>query len=410
MSSSESLTNTEQSLSRTSFYILIAGILANTIGQSFIFAILPPLGREVALTEVQTTSIISASALLFTFCSPWWGRQSDRVGRKIVIVIGLTGYAAGTLVFAGVFALGMSGVLSGTILYITLMLARCGQSSLMAATSPGVTAYAADHTSRALRTRTLARLGTANSLGFIIGPVIAGVLAGFGLLVPLYVAAALTFAAVFVLWRRLPEAPKETTSHTKVPRLSVFDTRLRVYLLSAVGTFTAFSAVQQTLGFRIQDSLSLDGIETAQYTGAALMVSAFFTLVLQLTVAQRYSGPALHLIRYGLAAKVIGCVVISIGASPAMILAGMSFIGAGLGLLGPAISAGGSLAVSRDEQGGAAGLISACPAAGFIVGPLLGGMMYQVNPGYPSMFAVVLLASVLAYALTTSSKAQSLID
>ena len=55
-------------LSRSSFFILITGLLANAIGQAFIFAILPPLGREVALSEIQTTSIISTSALLFTFC------------------------------------------------------------------------------------------------------------------------------------------------------------------------------------------------------------------------------------------------------------------------------------------------------------------------------------------------------
>jgi MFS family permease len=100
-------------LSRSSFFILITGLLANAIGQAFIFAILPPLGREVALSEVQTTSIISTSALVFTFCSPWWGRRSDQIGRKIVIVIGLTGYAVGTVIFAGVFALGMKGILSG---------------------------------------------------------------------------------------------------------------------------------------------------------------------------------------------------------------------------------------------------------------------------------------------------------
>ena len=143
------LTAEPTKLSRSSFFILIAGLLANAVGQAFIFAILPPLGREVALTEIQTTSIISSSALVFTFLSPWWGRKSDQVGRKIVIVIGLTGYAVGTVVFAGVFALGMKGILSGWTLYFIALVCRCMQSSLMAATSPGVTAYAADHSSRA---------------------------------------------------------------------------------------------------------------------------------------------------------------------------------------------------------------------------------------------------------------------
>ena len=65
-------------LNRSSFFILIAGLLANAVGQAFIFAILPPLGREVALSEVQTTSIISTSALVFTFLSLVPRRTSPR--------------------------------------------------------------------------------------------------------------------------------------------------------------------------------------------------------------------------------------------------------------------------------------------------------------------------------------------
>jgi MFS family permease len=400
MSSADATSSSAPSrLSRSSFFILITGLLANAIGQAFIFAILPPLGREVALSEVQTTSIISTSALVFTFCSPWWGRRSDQIGRKIVIVIGLAGYAVGTVIFAGVFALGMKGILSGWTLYFTALFFRCLQSSVMAATSPGVTAYAADHSSRAFRTQTLARLGTANSLGVIIGPVLAGLLAGLGLLFPLYVAALFTLIAVFTVWKYLPEGEFSGVARKRAPRLSFLDSRLRVYLLSAIGTFTGFSAIQQTLGFRIQDSLSLSGVETAQYTGAALMVSAFFTLALQLSIAQRYAGPALNLVRMGLVCNLIAASFVASAQGLTGLIIGMAFMGAGLGLIGPAIAAGASLAVSRDEQGGAAGLITACPAAGFVIGPILGGALYQLNAAYPPIFAGIITFCVLLYAL-----------
>ena len=81
------------------------------------------------------------------------------------------------------------------------------------------------------------------------------------------------------------------------------------------------------------------------------------------------------------------------------LIIGMGFMGAGLGLIGPAIAAGASLSVSRDEQGGAAGLITACPAAGFVIGPILGGALYQLEPAYPPLFAGVITVLVLAYAL-----------
>ena len=108
------------------------------------------------------------------------------------------------------------------------------------------------------------------------------------------------------------------------------------------------------------------------------MVSAFFTLALQLSVSQRYTGPALNLVRMGLVANLIAAAVVTAAQGLAGLLIGMAFMGAGLGLLGPAIAAGASLAVSRDEQGGAAGLITACPAAGFVIGPILGGALYQM--------------------------------
>jgi MFS family permease len=293
----------------------------------------------------------------------------------------------------------MKGILSGWTLYFTALFFRCLQSSVMAATSPGVTAYAADYSSRAFRTQTLARLGTANSLGVIIGPVLAGLLAGLGLLFPLYVAALFTLIAVFTVWKYLPESEFSGIARKRAPRLSFLDSRLRVYLLSAIGTFTGFSAIQQTLGFRIQDSLSLSGVETAQYTGAALMVSAFFTLALQLSIAQRYAGPALNLVRMGLVCNLIAASFVASAQGLTGLIIGMAFMGAGLGLIGPAIAAGASLAVSRDEQGGAAGLITACPAAGFVIGPILGGALYQLNAAYPPIFAGIITFCVLLYAL-----------
>ena len=55
--------------------------------------------------------------------------------------------------------------------------------------------------------------------------------------------------------------------------------------------------MQQTLGFRLQDMLSLSGTETAQYTGFALMIAALFSFAMQLFVASRFQGRPITLIR-----------------------------------------------------------------------------------------------------------------
>ena len=71
--------------------------------------------------------------------------------------------------------------------------------------------------------------------------------------------------------------------------------------------------------------------------------------------------------------------------------------GAGLGLTMPAVTAGASIAVGAEGQGGAAGLVGACPAIGFVSGPLIGGALYQVTPALAPLFsaAVIFLTLVV---------------
>jgi MFS family permease len=388
-------------LPRSQLAILVLALMATSIGQSLVFAILPPLGREVALSELQITSIIALSALVFALASPLWGRYSDRVGRKPVIITGLVGYTVGTLLFTSVFLAGLTGVLSGLALYAVAMLTRCCQSLVMSASTPASTAYAADHTSPSERTRTMAKLGTANSLGMILGPAVSGALAAFGLLAPLYFAGLLAAAAALMVWRLLPRTPRaELGQRGKRPRLRFRDPRVRIHVVMAIALFTGFSAIQQTLGFLLQDSLQLSGVRTAQFTGAAMMVSAAVTFTVQLTAMQRLKLSTENFIRAGLLAMLCGAAVISSAHSFAVVALGMGLLGAGLGLAMPAITAGASLAVSAEEQGGAAGLIGACPAYGFISGPILAGALYQMEPMLAPLFsAAVFLLALVALAL-----------
>lgn len=387
------------SLSLWQTTLLIGGLLTTAVGQSFIFATLPPLGREVGLDEVRINIIISLSALVFSVSSAWWGRFSDRVGRKPVILIGLGGYAAGNLAFALVFNAGLEGWVAGTPLFLIALLVRCMQSLVMSATQPGAAAYTADHSARRLRTRSLARLGTATSLGMIFGPILAGALAGWGLLFPLYAATVFAAMAMLVIARYLPSDRHSDGPARPVVKLRLTDPRIRLFLLCSFGAFTGFSSIQQTLGFRLQDMLSLDGTDTARYTGFALMASALATFVMQMTIAQRWSGSPLVLIRLGLGLLTLGSVGIALADQLNSILLGMAFMGAGLGLTVPAVAAGASLAVSPEEQGAAAGLVTALPAAGFVIGPVSGGYLYTLEPSASAFGASAVIGSVFLAAM-----------
>ncbi|MBM13112.1 MAG: MFS transporter [Halieaceae bacterium] len=390
-----SLAGTE-CLDRQSLVLLFVGLYATAIGQAFVYAILPPLGRSVGLDEVRITAIISTSALVFTLAAPFWGRLSDQIGRKPVILIGLMGYSIGSLCFAVLFSLAGDGLVTGLTLFLIALIIRSLQAAAMSATNPGCTAYAADYTVAQFRIKALARLSSAQSIGMITGPVMAGLVAGLGLLAPLVGASLLSGLAAAIIALKLSKGvtPRATQNHPR--RLNYLDPRLSVYLISAIGAFTGVAMVQQTLAFRLQDTLNLSGIQTAQFTGWAMMMSAAHILLMQIAIAQRFAGPPIQLVRAGGGLLLVGTVIISSLDSWNAVLISMALIGAGLGLLMPAVAAGASLAVSPEEQGGVSGLVSACPAAGFILGPISGGFLYQYHEAAAGWSAVAILLVVFA--------------
>jgi MFS family permease len=394
------------SLNRQQSAVLLFSLLTVAIGQSLVFAILPPLGREVNLSEVQITSIVAVSALVFGVASPFWGRYSDRVGRKPVILIGLLGYSVGTLVFASVFQAALVGLFSSTVVfYILVLVSRCGQSVIMSATGPACAAYAADHSAPEHRTKAMARLGAANSMGTILGPAVSGALATLGLLAPLFFAGLLTaVAAVITVIKLPPTPPDELTARSARKRLRYTDPRVVRFLVAAVGLFTGFSAIQQTLGFSVQDRLLLSGVETAQMTGAALMVSAVFAFMAQWLIVQKLNLEPEQFVLMGLLSLLSATFFVGGFETFGGLSIGMAFMGTGLGLSMPSISAGASLAVSPEEQGAVAGLVSSCPAIGFVVGPVAGGWLYQQNETWASMFSAAVFVLLLLVMLITHKR------
>jgi MFS family permease len=94
----------------------------------------------------------------------------------------------------------------------------------------------------------------------------------------------------------------------------------------------------------------------------------------------------------------VGPLLIAIPGGFALVVVGMGCLGTGLGLAVPAIAAAASLAVGPEEQGGAAGLITACPAAGFVIGPVVCGILYEVDPTLSAIGAALILVSVVVTA------------
>jgi MFS family permease len=367
-------------------------VFTQGIGGSIVIATLPSLGREVGLREIAIGGIISWSSLVVFFTARMWGRLSDRVGRKPVILIGLWGYTIGTLSVAFLFGLGMHGVLTVSALYISILVARLFQASMMSSIPPASAAYIADTTTATTRTVGMGRLSAATNTGQIIGPAIAGLLAAIHLLVPMVFAAAMAVAAAVVLRRHMQDSVVTQHAAESAQHLSLFDRRLRAYLLLGVTLFTGFAIVQQTLSFRIQDTLQLNAREAARNFGFTMILSASFMLLAQTLLVQRMKLVPMMLLRIGMPLVLIAFTALIWCASMPAFCIAMSVLGFGMGMCGPGFTAASSLAVSAREQGSVAGMTSAVPALGWIVGPVGGTGLYGIDPVYPYVLAALILA------------------
>lgn len=209
--------------------LLLAAVGVTALGQTLVFTLLPSLARATDLAEIEVGLIISCSSLAFALASPVWGYLSELYGRRPVLIIGLTGYALGTLAFGVIFQLGLQGWLRGGSLLLLLVLARMAQAIIMAATPPAAAAYTADITAPEARTRGMGRIGAANNLGTVLGPGLGGGLAVVALTLPLYLVALIVGLMALCLYFFLPPSPY----HGQPPALrvrQVLATGLRAYV------------------------------------------------------------------------------------------------------------------------------------------------------------------------------------
>lgn len=392
--------------SSLSQFLLLGAVAMTALGQTIVYAILPSLGRATGLADIQVGAIISLSALVFALASPVWGRYSEYRGRKRVVIIGLAGYGFGTLLFASAFWLGTKGLVVGTSLLALLMVTRAAQSIIMAATPPAVAAYMADTSTAHTRTKAMAKIGAAYNIGTVVGPAAGGAIAVISLVAPLYISSLLIILMAITVAKLMSESPYMTTRALPTQRFSVsltlqeslksyFDPRLTRILGIGIGLFFAFAVVQQTLGFLFQDRLALSPALAAGKVGIAMMFAALASVSVQLTIVQRFSWSPERLLKAAVPLIMSGVALLVVAQESYLIIIAVSLAGLGIGLGMPGVTSAASLMVGPDEQGTVAGLMSAAPALGYTLGPVIGTGLYQLNPTYPYLLVLMIFIPLI---------------
>lgn len=363
--------------------ILLVGLITYGMGQTLLFVIFAPLARQLGLVEWQLGIIIASSNMMLAVSAPRWGRASQRLGRRTVYLIGLGGYAAGYALLAIGVQLGLLDVLTGWALFAVLVALRLAYGLVVGGINPAATAYIADTTDEKDRSAGMALIAMSGGLGTIVGPAFGGALAGISPLFPMYAAAGLAAAAGLWAYLALPEPPRRATGGDD-RKLRILDARILPYLLGWVVVFGTFTGVQTVTPAWIADRFAIIDTTAAQRTMMFAMLSmAFVTVFVQAVVLQRWKAPPATMLKTGFAVMTVALLLLAFGPGLASLYAGYGLFGLSFGFTAPGLNAAGSLSVEREEQGAVAGLLSAAPTVGMIIGPILSGVVYTAAPVAP---------------------------
>ena len=379
-------------------------ILFVSMGQSVYWQTMPIIGREFNFSEIEINTLVAISAAMFIVFTPYWGRLSDRIGRKAVLLIGLTGYVLSNLIFLYSASLGLLGSVTGFSLLLILLISRIVNSAIGAASRPASGAYVADVTSEEERSSGMGKFGAANNIGTILGPVLVGSLVGlnifnipipgFGLLTPLIVMSILMAVAASIVYVYLPNKIIEPAVENRSSKIA-FDAKLKLLLSIGMIIFTAFAIVQSITAYYVQDRFNYTLDETAKTTALLLGTMALMSIVSQLTIVQKYKGNPLNLIKFSLPLFILSCILIILSPDFLFLYLGMAFMGLGMGLASPGYTSAASLNANKDNQGAAVGLAMVAPGFGFALGPFLSGILYTSSMNLPFIFILPLFVILI---------------
>ena len=385
---------------RRAFRLLFFCLMATGIGNSMLFAILPPLARDLGVAEAWVGAIYTTSALLFLFMSPVWGALSDRYGRRPLIMFGLSCFALSTLIFAAAAWAGESGLAPPLIAIFAMAVSRTLFGALGSATNPAAQAYVADRTSPAERTEALAGLTAAFGMGAILGPALAAAFVERIGVAPFMIAIAVIVGSSAVAVRvMLPEKtpPKQQSRPINPIRQFAFalDKRLAPFVIYGAGFWIIQASSLTVIGFFLMNRLDLTPEQGLQFSGVALMAGAGALIFAQLVVIPALKASPRVLMGLGAGMAALGNIEMLFAANYAAIVFGYIMLSFGFGLARSGFTGGSSLAVSPEEQGRAAGVTTATAGLGFAIAPVSALYLFQTFGDIVPYMANAILSVVL---------------
>ena len=373
-----------------------ATVALDMVGFGIMLPVLPLYAEDFGASPAMAAAVIAVFSAAQVVAAPLWGRLSDRIGRKPVLIAALIGSSIGSLVT------GLAGAL--WVLFLGRVLDGASGSSYAVGQ-----AAVADLAEPEDRPRLLGLLAAAFGVGFVAGPLVGSIAALGSRELPFFVAAALAAGNAVVALVRLPSGrPAPAVPVPKPGRLALWGAagpavrRLAVLSMIAMLGFAGFEA---TFAMLVERRFP----EVGDPTVYGLFASIGLLMVL---VQTRIVGPAnarlgtRSALRAALSLVAAGMGVLAIGGGWAGLAIALVLLVVGQGVFGPTLSNATVETVGADGRGSALGLQQSAGALGRIVGPLLAGVLFgRVAVGAPYLAAAALAVVALAVVPRSSGEA-----
>lgn len=386
-------------MKRLEIPVLVA-VFLDLVGFGMAFPDIQIRAQRLGASGLVIGLLLSSLFVIQILVSPKWGALSDRVGRKPIAVLCTVFSASSMLVYAMTDSLW--GILASRVL-----------AGLAAANVVVAQAYLADHTTEKERGAVMGRIGAAISVGLIAGPFLGGQLVEIGgsRLMGFVAAGASGFGALLLFLMMKSDRPAEKREPGKAP---IIDFRLwkdlpdlRPMLILAAVAWFALACLEGTFG-RLLDArfhfpLTDLGMHFSLPQGASGAVFAVESLVsfavqgvLYGWISKRMAAP--NLLRVGYVLQGLGLLLTPFAPSLGVIFAFSAVYSFGGGLANPTVNTVCSNLTPEGRQGELFGLLQAARSLGFLVGPVLGGVLFDWRPAAPYVLAGA-VATVAALAV-----------
>jgi len=383
-------------------------LLNDRLGESIVFPLLPFLLASFT-SNGRTLGLLAGSYAIAQFAfTPLIGALSDRHGRKPVIAVCVAGSVLGLGLFAITLSINWQAIpwAAGGVIPLALLFGGRLIDGVSGGTAATAGAVLADISSPENRAKAFGLIGVAFGLGFILGPAFGGLLAGFNVTLPVWVATGFALMNLVLVLLLLPEThpPEQRRAMPRKRDLNPLTALKRVFTNPQVRRlcaafflfFMAFNGFTAILVLYFKQVFNW---------GPGLATTAFLVVGVVATVVQGgLIGPLVgrfgewRLTLAGLGFVIIGCLLIPMANSrnaAAVVFSAVAILALGTGLVTPCLRALVSRRLGDSGQGAALGSLQGLQSLGSFIGPPLAGLSYDtLGQRSPFFLGIVTLTGV----------------